>query len=409
MFDVLIAGAGPAGSVAATILARAGARVLIVDRARFPRPKVCGDTLNPGAMAVLRRLGLGDGVEQRALQLHGMIVTGAWGISVRGDYARGNGTAAACCGRAIMRRELDQLLVRAAAAAGARVEEGVMVRGPLVRDDRHGPGVRGLVVAGRDGRPVAIRAGITIAADGRTSRVASALGLIKHPRHLRRWVVHGYFEGVDGLAGYGEMHIRGTHYLGVAPLPGGIANVCYVSRPNRAFAGPARLLTDMVGRDRLLSDRFHAARLVAMPVSMGPLAVDARAAGARGLLLAGDAAGFIDPMTGDGLCLALRGAELAAEAALEMLATSIEEGHVRLAARRAREFGTKWRVGRVLRAWVGQPGGVTLGSLAAALAPVLLRHLIAYAGDVDHARRAVQETRPSPAPPTPLRAFGRGR
>ena len=59
VIDVLIAGAGPAGAVAATVLARAGARVLVLDRAQFPRPKLCGDTLNPGALAVLQRLGLG--------------------------------------------------------------------------------------------------------------------------------------------------------------------------------------------------------------------------------------------------------------------------------------------------------------------------------------------------------------
>jgi flavin-dependent dehydrogenase len=372
--------------VAATILARAGARVLVLDRARFPRPKVCGDTLNPGAMAVLRRLGLHEGVARRGVKLSGMIVTGRWGISVRGDYVQGDTAADECCGRAIMRRELDQLLVSAAAEAGARVEEGVVIRGPLVRDDRHGARVEGVVVAGRDGQPVAMRAAVTIAADGRTSRVASALGLIAHPRHPRRWVVNGYFEGVHGLSAYGEMHIRGTHYLGVAPLPGGIANVCYVARPDQRLADPAGLLTALVGGDAMLGDRFHAARLIAMPVSMGPLAVDARAAGARGLLLAGDAAGFIDPMTGDGLRFALRGAELAADAALEMLAASIEEGHVRLAAWRAREFGIKWRVGRVLRAWVGQPAGVTVGSIAAAGVPALLRHLIVYASDVDHAR-----------------------
>ena len=57
MLDVLIAGAGPAGAMAATVLARAGVRVLVLDRARFPRDKLCGDTLNPGALAILSRVG----------------------------------------------------------------------------------------------------------------------------------------------------------------------------------------------------------------------------------------------------------------------------------------------------------------------------------------------------------------
>ena len=84
MFDVIISGAGPAGSVAATVLSRAGARVLLVDRARFPRDKLCGDTINPGALAVLRRLGLAGCFESRARTIHGMLLTGERQALVRG-------------------------------------------------------------------------------------------------------------------------------------------------------------------------------------------------------------------------------------------------------------------------------------------------------------------------------------
>ena len=82
MIDVLIVGAGPAGAVAATVLARAGARVRIVDRARFPRDKLCGDTVNPGTIALLRGLGMGDRVEARGLPIEGMLITGADGVTV---------------------------------------------------------------------------------------------------------------------------------------------------------------------------------------------------------------------------------------------------------------------------------------------------------------------------------------
>ena len=75
MFDVIVCGAGPAGSVAATILARGGARVLLIDRARFPRDKLCGDTLNPGTLAVLRRLAL-ENISSLSLPIEGMIVSG---------------------------------------------------------------------------------------------------------------------------------------------------------------------------------------------------------------------------------------------------------------------------------------------------------------------------------------------
>src|SRR6185312_1709662 len=99
MFDVLIAGAGPAGAVAATLLARSGARVLVLDRARFPRDKLCGDTLNPGALAVLARLGL-DAAAAGGLRLDGMMVTGADGVRVVGRYG-------SLSGRALVRRTFD--------------------------------------------------------------------------------------------------------------------------------------------------------------------------------------------------------------------------------------------------------------------------------------------------------------
>src|SRR5262249_31421791 len=99
MLDVLIVGAGPAGTVAATVLARQGARVRIVDRARFPRDKLCGDTVNPGTLALLRRLGMADRIEARGLPVDGMIVSGGDGVVVRGAYPEG------LQGRAIVRRE----------------------------------------------------------------------------------------------------------------------------------------------------------------------------------------------------------------------------------------------------------------------------------------------------------------
>src|SRR5262247_96515 len=104
MDDVLVVGAGPAGAVAATVLARAGARVCLVDRATFPRDKLCGDTVNPGTLAILRRLGVAGEVEARGLRVDGMIVTGTRGARVVGRYPGG------LYGRAILRRDLDWIL-----------------------------------------------------------------------------------------------------------------------------------------------------------------------------------------------------------------------------------------------------------------------------------------------------------
>ena len=286
MFDVIVCGAGPAGAIAATLLARGSARVLLVDRAAFPRDKLCGDTINPGAAGILRRLGLFGRIEAQALPIDGMIVTGERGVCVRAAYG-GSET-----GFAIARRDLDYALVQAAVAAGARFEEGVLVRGPLV-DESDGRRVRGVILAGRDGRDLRVPAPLVIAADGRRSRLAFTLGLARHPARPRRWAIGGYFDDVSGMTTFGEMHVRRGRYIGVAPVPcrtpttpecGSTTlerrrtNVCLVVPPDTSIADPRALLLDAVMGDAVLADRFAQARLVTTPVVIGPLAVDARSA-----------------------------------------------------------------------------------------------------------------------------------
>ena len=377
--DVAIAGAGPAGAVAALVLARAGATVQLVDRAAFPRDKLCGDTLNPGAVRLLRRLGLADRARAHSRPIDGMIVTGLYGITITGRYAQ---DATAPEAWALSRRDLDAALVDAAVDAGVQFDPQVTVRGPIVTDDAHSTRVRGLMVAGRHGKSLCVPATVTIAADGRRSALAVSLRLAKAARKPRRWVVGGYFENVGSLTAFGEMHVRRDHYIGVAPVPGGLANVCVVSNQRALFARPAALLTDRVADDPALRERFSGARLVRPVVSLGPMGVDAMGAGVPGLLLAGDAAGFIDPITGDGVRFALRGGEMAGQAALEMLETGRLDGHERLARRRASEFDGKFRFNRVVRGLVGSPLGVAAGSLSAAVLPAVLQRVIAYAGDI---------------------------
>ncbi len=121
--------------------------------------------------------------------------------------------------------------------------------------------------------------------------------------------------------------------------------------------------------------------MVSPPVVLGPLAVDASAGAFDGLFLAGDAAGFIDPMTGDGLRFAIRGGELAADAALRVLAQGWKGAHAALARARADAFRGKWRFNRALRALVGSPRAVSAAAAGARLAPGILRAVIARAGD----------------------------
>jgi flavin-dependent dehydrogenase len=378
MVEVLIAGAGPAGALAALMLARAGVRVLLVDRARFPRDKICGDTLNPGALRVLERHQLRGQIDPRGFPIHGMLLSGPSGVQVRGLYGSG------IIGRSLVRREFDQLLIEAAISAGAQFQDGVRVQGPIIEQASGSaePSVHGAMLVARDGRTLRIPAQMTIAADGRRSTLAFALRLAHQPARPRRWAIGGYFHDVDGLDIVGEMHIRRGYYIGVAPLPAGLVNACYVSESREGMAQPAAQLLRALWRDPLLRERFLRARATGPVSVLGPMAVDVPRAGVRGLLLAGDAAGFIDPITGDGVRLALRGGELAAETALASLEHPDRPWHDTLTRRRAAAFSGKHRFNRLIRTVVASEPAIRMGALSATLAPALMRRIISYAGDL---------------------------
>ncbi len=376
MDDVVIVGAGPAGSLAAIVLARVGLSVRVLDRALFPRAKLCGDTVNPGAMRVLTQHVRTACLIDRARRIDGMLVTGPGEASVRGEYGPG------ICGYAIERRALDQFLVEEARASGARVEPACAVDEALVVGGRV-TGVRVRTARGHTTMP----ARMVIAADGRHSKIGFALGLTCHPDRPRRWAIGAYFTDVAGMSGVGEMHVRRGHYIGVAPMPDGVANVCLVV-PHAAGEGgwrdAAAQLTMSLARDAGLKARFASARLTGAPSVLGPMAVDAASCGVPGLLLAGDAAGFIDPMTGDGLTFAFRGAELAAAVALETLAGRFppDEAPVLLGRRRRDAFATKWRFNRSLRRLVASPRAVSGAAVIARQWPRVFERMIRYAGDV---------------------------
>lgn len=183
------------------------------------------------------------------------------------------------------------------------------------------------------------------------------------------------------MSAFGEMHVRRGHYLGVAPLPGGITNACLVTAaPGRGR--PEQILMDALLHDPLLRDRFKGARMAIEPISLGPLAVDCCTGGMPGLLLAGDAAGFVDPMTGDGLRFAIRGGELAAVEALHALEHGNFDAHVRLLAARRREFVPKWRFNQTLRWVVEGRRTLRLAEIGAGIVPSVFRQVIRYAGDL---------------------------
>lgn len=391
--DAIVVGAGPAGSMAALVLARAGAKVRLVDRASFPRDKLCGDTLNPGSLAILDGHGtLGDDVRARSLPIRGMTVTGPGNALVTADYPDD------LRGAAMMRRDFDSMLLASAIAAGAEFSDGVAVRGPVVgpaafdsaQARKAGPiHVNGVRVATAGGEEH-WAARVVIAADGRHSTLAFALGLARYASAPRRWAFGAYFTDVHGVGRHGEMHIRPDGYIGIAPLPGGVTNLCVVRElhavPSSERLNAEQTIATAIAGDEVLRERFARARRISDITTLGPLAVEARDVGRPGLLLAGDAAGFIDPMTGDGLRFALRGGELAGEAALRELSSG-DPAFEYLRGARAREFAGKWRINRVLRSLVASPRGVAVAASVAARWAAPVRVLIGIAGDVHLARR----------------------
>lgn len=374
--DVTIVGAGPAGAVAAIVLARQGLRVRLVERARFPRPKLCGDTLNPGAMAHLAAVLDPGPLERDGTPLEGMRLSGPGGVVVEGRYPAGRR------GLAVTRARLDAWLVDQAVAAGATLDDRVAVRGPHRPDG----GVEGIVVATAGGDRVH-PSRLVIAADGRASRLARACRLAWTPPRPRRWAFGVYAEGVAGMhPALGEMHVRAGGYLGLAPVAGGLTNVCLVVSRDAAtgvVADPWRGILAVAAADPNLAARLADARPVGRPAALGPMAADAAGAGAPGLLLAGDAAGFVDPMTGDGLRLAIEGARLAAEVAAAVLSGRLAPAAAPavLARRRRDAFRGKWRFNRGVRTLVETPSLVRAASWAARVWPAAFEAMVCYAGD----------------------------
>jgi flavin-dependent dehydrogenase len=334
-------------------------------------------------MAVLQQLeadgpstGLCARLRARALPIAGMTVSGPDGTAVTAEYPP------PVHGLSISRSDFDLMLIERAAACGVEVVEGVRVLAPVVEQGR----VRG-VRAGSDGA-AEWRAGVVIIADGRGSRLAASLGLSRFARGPRRWAFGCYFENVAAPGRtHGEMHLREHGYIGVSPLPDGLTNVCVVR--TLAGAGSGRVSQDEVVTATLAADpwlraRFESARPLSPVVALGPLAVDASGAGVPGALLAGDAGGFVDPMTGDGLRFALRGGVLAAHHAAAELATG-RPAFRQLARARQREFARKWRVNRALRWMTGSPAALNVAAMLTARWSAPVRLIVREAGDVRYA------------------------
>jgi geranylgeranyl reductase family protein len=320
--DVLVIGGGPAGATTAILLAQHGHDVVLLDKARFPRAKACAEYVNPAAAAILGRIGIHSrAMKAGAVPIDGMTVITPRETRFTLDYA--SGTPYPALG--LSREQFDWLLITRAREAGVDVREDCPVR-EVAREPDGGLRVRAM----ESGRERTLRPRLLIGADGRYSVVARGLGLSRGVRWPRRIGLAAHYRDFPLVDGFGEMHVTPHGYCGIAPQEEGRVNVAMVLdlARFRARSGDRqpvaecfeRLLASFPG----LTERAGRAERVSPVRGVGPLAHRVTRVAGDGFLLVGDAAGFFDPFTGEGIYDALRGGELAAATASEAL----REGNV---------------------------------------------------------------------------------
>jgi menaquinone-9 beta-reductase len=308
--DVLIVGAGPGGCATALALAKQGVKALLVDKATFPRDKVCGDALSGKVMRVLDRLApdVGEALraDPRQTPSWGVIFTSPKGRSLRVPFSRTTGEGPAP-GSIMPRADLDALLFdRACRAPGISVLQNTAL-------NHYERTAEGWLVTDKDQR-VAIRSKLVIAADGANSHFSRHVaGIPMEPRHHCA-DVRAYFTGVTGLDPQGFIELIFLAellpgYLWIFPLPNGGANVGLGLRSDvvrKRRVDLKAVMKQLIAEHPRLKERFANARMNGSIQGLGlPLASKRRALSGDGYMLVGDAGHLIDPFTGEGISHAM--------------------------------------------------------------------------------------------------------
>ena len=379
--DVIVVGAGPGGSSAAHHLAQSGLDVLLLEKASFPREKVCGDGLTPRAVKSLVRMGIDTSEANGFIRNRGLRIIGGgmrlelpWPeLSTYPDY-----------GLVRPRLDFDELLVRAAQGAGARLQENTTVTGPVLdATDR----VVGVTARTADG-PQTYRAPLVVAADGSSARLALSLGVQKRDDRPMGVAVRRYFtsprtdddmleswlelKGSDGslLPGYGWVFGVGD---GTSNVGLGILNTTNAWQKTDY----KKLLKDWTGGmpQQWQFTEEHATG----PVRGGalPMGFSRTPHYTRGVLLVGDAGGAVNPFNGEGIPYAMESGLLAAEHAAQALARP--DGPQRERALQGypqamkQEYGGYYTLGRVFVTLIGNPHVMALATRHGLPRPLLMR------------------------------------
>jgi flavin-dependent dehydrogenase len=369
LIDLAIIGGGPAGAATAIEARRRGLSVTIWERDRFPRDKVCGEFISAESLPLL-----GDKIPAELAK--GAVIRDSEFISSRG---RVGGFALPRPGRGLSRRVLDEALWKAAARAGARVREGETVRrlrrlsrAKMLRTGCDRPGDWEIEAAGRateTARELVIACGRWWNLEGFPSPARGTKTPAGGP-----WVgAKAHFKGVAPRAAV-EMYYFPGGYCGLAPMEDGLYNACCLV--HRRLARNTGGIDDFAGwlktvaRHGALDARLWGAIQVSDTVATAPLRPARRRAECDGALLVGDAAGFLDPFTGDGISMALHSGGLAAAESARRVGHAVAEP---MACSYSQQLGRavrrSYRVAGLLRVLVRAPSVVQ--ALAAAALPWL--------------------------------------
>jgi len=385
--DVVIVGAGPAGSAVAYYLATAGLDVLMLEKTTFPREKVCGDGLTPRAVKALTAMGVPLADSDGWTRHKGLRIIGGGG-RIELDWPELSSYPGYGLVRA--RTDFDQILARHAQKAGARLIEGAAVTDPLLdgRTDR----ITGVVT--KDGHQ--FRGRLVVAADGNSSRLSVAMGLHKRddrplgvavrtyytsPRHdddyLEAWL--DLWDGKSLLPGYGWIFGMGdgTSNVGVGLLntSSGFGEIDYRQLLRRWLAGmPAEWgFTE--------ENRTQPIRGAALPMGFNRTPHYT-----RGLLLVGDAGGMVNPFNGEGIAYALESGEIAARVITQALARTTAGSRERVLQTYPRQlkdaYGGYYTLGRIFVQLIGKPGFMKFATKHGIKRPAIMRFSMKLLGNL---------------------------
>lgn len=317
-YDAIVIGAGPAGSTAAIYLGRAGKKVLLVDKAAFPRDKICGDAQGRKAANVFRDLGIYDDyVRLPGQQIYGITLSSPDGTQAHLDVGERDKPSPGYVHR---RMVFDDFIFQ---HARKWAETRVLQVTDLVMENG---AVRGISGLNEQGKKETISSRVILAADGGTSLVARTFGLNDNPAGHFIAAIRAYYKGVTGMTDRIEIHMVKSlipGYFWIFPLPNGEANVglgMIIEDMHKKKVNLKDALLREIRENPLFKDRFAGAELMEPIRGWNlPIASHRRKTYGNGFILLGDAASLIDPLSGEGVGNAMISAQIGARVVAEAL------------------------------------------------------------------------------------------